>query len=70
MLKLGLLFVKFATMKTSNKKTFLNIEKGYNFTCVDSSFSNPFASSHFDDLFTFSKAYNEKLLIVFANIRV
>lgn len=69
-MKLGILFVKFATMKASEKKTFLNIGKGDNFTCFDSSFNNPFAYTHFDDLFTFSKAYNEKLLIVFANIRV
>ncbi|WP_157868401.1 hypothetical protein [Flavobacterium indicum] len=57
-------------MKTANTNTYIFKETELSFTCNFSSLIRPFSYSHFVDLFTISKAYNEKLLIVFANIRV
>lgn len=38
--------------------------------CKETSTSHTPFRSYYSDLFTFSKAYNEKLLIIYANIRV
>lgn len=69
-MKLVILFAKFAQMKISNQIRNVLQQSILSLTCIFSSENKPFAISRFLDLFTFSKAYNEKLLIVFANIRV
>jgi len=38
--------------------------------CKETSTSHAPFRSYYSDLFTISKAYNEKLLIIYANIRV